>query len=705
MAQNRPNRLFIFLKKSWLGLVNSIIKPSARAKIRWQVLFVLILAILAGSFDYPKLWDKGADLLNGELRRVPGPVISRIQIPFFYKKDFRLGLDLQGGAHLVYQADLSKVATSDRADAMQGVRDVVERRINALGVAEPVVQVAGADRLVVDLAGVLDVKEAIQKIGETPLLEFKEQNTAGPVPVTDAQKKEEADYNKAAQAKASQVLKQVQSGKVAFEDLVKQNSEDTQAIIDKGGDLGFINNTDSPEEFAEAVKLGVGKSSRTVLTTKLGLEIIRVDEKRATEKEVQASHILICYTGTSGCTQTRTKDEALKKIQDLKAQATPANFATLAKANSDDPTAKTNGGDLGFVKKGALVQPFEDVVFPQKVGTISDIVETEFGYHIIYKTAERPLVEYHLRRILIKTKTDADYQQPAEQFTNTGLTGSQLQKATVEFNQQTGDIMVSLQFNDEGRQLFKDITTKNLNKPVAIYLDGAPISIPTVQSVITDGQAVITGRFSLTEAKQLAQRLNAGALPVPISVISQQKVEASLGNDSLQASLIAGLYGFLAVAIFMILYYRLPGLVADVALVIYAGLVLALFKIIGVTMTLAGIAGFILSMGMAVDANILVFERMKEELKLGKTLGTAIDEGFKRAWPSIRDGHFTSLVGSLILFWFGASLIKGFGLTLSIGVVLSLFSSMNVTKSLIRLVAGWRVSKIDFLYLGKSKKV
>ena len=237
-----------------------------------------------------------------------------------------------------------------------------------------------------------------------------------------------------------------------------------------------------------------------------------------------------------------------------------------------------------------------------------------------------------------------------------------------------------MQFNDEGKKLFAEITARNVGKPVAIFLDNQPISIPRVNEAITGGEAVITGNFDLTEAKQLTQRLNAGALPVPITLISQQTVGASLGSESLQKSLFAGLIGFVLVIIFMILYYRLPGFLAVVALLVYAVAVLFVFKAIPVTLTLAGIAGFILSVGMAVDANVLIFERMREELKLGKPLGTAIDVGLKRAWPSIRDGNATTLITCFVLAWFGTSSIKGFGITLGIGVILSMLSALFVTK-------------------------
>lgn len=259
-----------------------------------------------------------------------------------------------------------------------------------------------------------------------------------------------------------------------------------------------------------------------------------------------------------------------------------------------------------------------------------------------------------------------------------------------------------MQFNDEGAKLFEDITRRNVGKKVAIYLDGEPISIPTVQDVISGGKAQITGSFTEQEVKTLAQRLNAGALPVPIKLISQETIGASLGEKSLNTSLIAGLIGLAAVILFMIFWYRLPGLVATIALLIYTAVVLAIFKLFSVTLTLAGIAGFILSIGMAVDANILIFARMREELNWGKSLGGAIDEGFKRAWTSIRDSNISSLITCLILFWLGTSIIKGFALTLAIGILVSMFSAITVTRIFLKAMMTERLHNYVWLFGGKN---
>jgi preprotein translocase subunit SecD len=287
--------------------------------------------------------------------------------------------------------------------------------------------------------------------------------------------------------------------------------------------------------------------------------------------------------------------------------------------------------------------------------------------------------------VALKKKTEADVLPSTDPWKTTALTGKDLVKASVEMDQQTGTPTVSLEFNENGKKLFSEITTRNVGKPVAIFLDNQPISIPTVNEAITDGKAVISGKFDILEAKTLSQRLNAGALPVPIKLISQQTVGASLGSDSLQKSLFAGFVGLILVMVFMILYYRLPGLLAAMSLIIYSIIVLFAFKAIPVTLTLSGIAGFVLSLGMAVDANVLVFERMKEELKLGKPLATAVSEGFRRAWTAIRDGNYTTLIVCLVLAWLGTGMIKGFAITLAIGVLTSMFSAMIITKYFMQL--------------------
>ena len=434
-------------------------------KVYITIFIIFVMAFFAGNLDYPQF----------------------LNLNYLPAKDFKLGLDLQGGTHLVYEADLSTVAKEDYDSSMQGLRDVIERRVNFFGVSEPVVQVeetAGHQRLIVELAGVVDPAQAIKMIGQTPYLEFKEQ-------------------------------------KENYREIIEKNQK--------------------AEETGE----------------------------------------------------------------------------------------------------GQMEDPFAPAL----------------------------------------------------------LTGKYLKKAELGFDQTTSyQALVSIQFNDEGAKIFEELTKKNIGKPLAIFIDGLPISIPTVQEAISGGKAQISGDFTVEEAKSLARNLNAGALPLPISLISQQSVGPTLGKISLEESLMAGIFGLLAVVIFMIVFYRLPGLFASLALIIYAILNLALFKLIPVTLTLAGMGGFILSIGMAVDGNILIFSRMREELRQGRPFSAALEEGFRRAWPAIWDGNFTLLIAALILFWLGSSFVKGFAVTLIIGTLLSMFSAIFITKNFLRVFVGTKLEKIKILW-------
>ena len=390
---------------------------------------------------------------------------------FFKNHPFRLGLDLSGGSHLIYQADVSGLEGSQVDDSMDALRDVIERRVNLFGVSEPIVQVqkgsfisGGEEKLIVDLPGITDVEKATEMIGQTPLLEFKTEAPAG---------------------------------------------TPQKAKVDENGQI------------------------------------------------------------------------------------------TL------------------------------------EVGS---------------------------------------------QFISTELTGRYLEKATLDFDVNTRQPMINLQFDDTGTKLFAKITKENIGKMVAIYLDGAPISTPVVREEIPNGQAVISGDFTPQEAKTLVGRLNSGALPVPITLISKQTIGATLGEDAVAAGIKAATFGFLLVALFLILWYRLPGLLATISLFIFITIMLSLFKLLPVTLTAAGIAGFIITIGVAVDANVLIFERVKEELRSGRSIVDAVSVGFSRAWFSIRDSNSSSIITALILFWFGTSLIQGFALTLGMGILVSMLSAIIITK-------------------------
>ncbi|MBI4506897.1 MAG: protein translocase subunit SecD, partial [Chloroflexi bacterium] len=278
---------------------------------------------------------------------------------------------------------------------------------------------------------------------------------------------------------------------------------------------------------------------------------------------------------------------------------------------------------------------------------------------------------------------------------HTILTGEHLADAGVVFNQ--GRPEISFRMRGDGVKIFGDYTSTNVGRYLAIVLDKRVISSPRIQSPIVGGDGVITGAFTLEEARRLAIQLKYGALPVAMKVEEQRTVGPTLGQDSIRKSLIAGAIGLGLVAFFMIAYYQLPGVLADLALIVYATLVFALFKLIPVVLTLAGIAGFILSIGMAVDANILIFERTREELRQGRTLGGAIEVGFRRAWSSIRDSNIATLITCAILYWFGAnfgaSIIRGFALTLAIGVLMSMFTAITVTRTFLRIVESASVDR------------
>ncbi|MDD4995519.1 MAG: protein translocase subunit SecD [Patescibacteria group bacterium] len=669
-------------------------QPTKRIYTKITVLVLVILFILAGFLDYPPVWSKIADSINN---------VVAVNMPHFFNIPFRLGLDLVGGTHLVYIADMAKIEEDSRDDALQGVRDVIERRVNAFGVAEPVVQtskVGDSYRVVVELAGISDINEAIKMLGETPILEFKEANTEPPRELTAEESKALNDYNADAQKRANEILKKVLENPNDLASLARQYSEH-QASKAKDGNLDFIGPVGEYQQLYEAIlRFDAGTLIDTIINTDQYLYIARVDEKRTGESQVQASHLLICYSGAPYCESSLTKEEAFAKIQELKAKATVGNFDILTRENSTEPGASESAGDLGWFSRGEMVEDFENVVFNMPVNTISDVVETDFGYHLIYKKSERAVDEIRPTVIAIEKKSATDFVPAADEWKNTGLSGKHLVRSQVQFDQNTNEPMVALEFNDEGKDLFKDITERNVGKEVAIFLDGEPISIPVVNEAIRDGRAVIQGGFSVDEAKLLAQRLNAGALPVPIELVSEQTVGPALGSESLQKSLFAGLIGFLLVALFMIIYYRLPGFISVLSLAFYAVILLALFKLVPVTLSLSGLAGFILSLGMAVDANVLIFERLKEEIKSGRTLGSCVDEAFKRAWTSIRDGNLTTLIACALLFWFSSSVIKGFALTLGIGVIVSMFSAITVTRLILKLVIAWGPVRNNWRLLG-----
>jgi protein-export membrane protein SecD len=687
------------------NILNKIIKPSARGRV-WQIfILIILLSFAAGLVDAGAYYNKGVDKLKEKTNNV-------ISLPKTKEIGFRLGLDLQGGTHLVYEADLSAVEAKDRESAVEGARDVIERRVNVFGVSEPLIQVnktsSGDYRIIAELAGINDVAEAVKMIGETPLLEFKEQSDEQRE-LSQEEKELIEDFNKEADKRAEDVLGKLLSGG-DFGAIAKEYSDDESA--ENNGDLGWVSKSERPDLANLIDSLEVGEHTKDLIPFIDGYRLIKLEDKRfrenpftnEEEKEIKANHLLICYEGSERCESGLSKEEARNKISELKEDATKDNFIDLVKANSTEPGASESGGDLGWFSRGQMVPEFEDAAYNMEVGGISEVVETPFGFHLIYKQDERQIEEYKISFIFIKKMTTEDILGMSADWKNTELTGKNLKRATVQFNPNDNSPEVSLEFDSEGAKLFEEITDRNVGKQVAIFLDAYPISAPTVNEKITGGKAVISGGFDIKEAKLLAQRLNAGALPIPIELVEQKTVGASLGKASVEDSLKAGIIGLILVALYMIIFYRLPGLLAVISLGVYGLLILAIFKLWPVTLTLSSLAGFILSIGMAVDANVLIFERLKEELRYGKPLGKAIDEGFKRAWPSIRDGNYSTLITCFILIQFTTSIVRGFALTLGLGILMSIFSAIVVTKNLLKLVAGKRLENNSWLMGVKKPK-
>ncbi len=341
------------------------------------------------------------------------------------------------------------------------------------------------------------------------------------------------------------------------------------------------------------------------------------------------------------------------------------------------------------VETGGVLGGGEDRLIVELPG-VTDVKQAQ---ELIGKT---PLLEFKLMNPAVEKLPQEELNKKpiGEVFITTPLTGRFLEKTQLVFDRTTRAPEVLLNFNKEGSDLFAKITKENVGRTLSIFLDGFPISSPVIRQEITGGTATISGGFTPVEARDLVRNLNYGALPVAIKLISTQTVGASLGNEATVAGVKAGIWSFIIIGIFLILWYRVPGLIAVLALAVYVALNLAIFKLIPVTLTAAGIAGFILSLGMAVDANILIFERMKEELRKGRVLPDAIQEGFHRAWTSIRDSNTSSIITAVILYYFASTpMIKGFALVFFIGVVISMFTAITASRTILKAVGAKGESK------------
>jgi len=392
------------------------------------------------------------------------------------------------------------------------------------------------------------------------------------------------------------------------------------------------------------------------------------------------------------------RDLEIKKGIDLAGGAHLVFQANMSEVKKEDQKAAIEASRDNIEKRVNLFGVTEPVIQTSKVGDDYRLIVELAGVEDINTAVD-----------LIGQTAQLDFRELEEEattaanifdFKHTGLTGKDLTKAEVKFDPNTGQPTVGLIFSSEGGTKFSEITERNINKQVAIFLDEFPVTAPTVQEKITTGEAIISGEFTVEEAKQLVIQLNAGALPVPIKLIEQRNIGATLGADSVQKSVNAGLIGLLMVIVFMVLYYGKLGVLASLALIVYGLVTLTIYKLIPVTLTLPGVAGFILSVGMAVDANILIFERMKEEIRDGKPRAMAMELGFGRAWDSIRDANVVTLITCFILFnpfnWpflNSSGMVRGFALTLGLGVILSLFTGIVVTRTLLRVFIKAEVKK------------
>ncbi len=457
------------------------------------------------------------------------------------------------------------------------------------------------------------------------------------------------------------------------------------------------------------------------------------------QEEVDVSHILVAYKGADNADSSvaRTKAEALTKAKQLKAQIDAgANFDTVAKKETDGKDSRASGGRLGLITRGTMPAAFDATAFSEKPNTVSDPVETPFGYHLIRVngpiTSAPDSASYDdltvsgtgasARAAALLTRLQNGDVKSNEQavslrfiffslqpsgWKDTTLDGKHFRTASVAVDPVTNVPVVQIMFDTEGAQLFQELTKNNVGKRIAIFVGGQLVSAPVVQQEIAGGTAVITGSTNFDEAKKLAQDLNTGAIPAPIHLVGQYTIEATLGAAALRTSLQAALIGTLILMLYMILMYRMLGVMADLALGMYAIMLFALLKLPlllfmhdYIVLTLAGMAGIILSIGMAVDANVLVFERMKEELRKGKLVKTAVEASFKHAWPAIRDSNVSTLITCCILFIIGSSIVRGFAITLGMGIFLSLFTAVTVTRWLLRHLAATSIADHIQLFVG-----
>ena len=572
-----------------------------------------------------------------------------------------LGLDLQGGSHLVYQAesvaddgDAEPRAPSDQE--MLALQRIIERRVNSSGLGEPIIQLLGDDRLLIQLPGVRDPGRAKSIIGETARLEFKHR-------------------------KLNVTRNLTTEGAVTAADIVSIGAE---PIPDE------LNPDAAPAEPQAAATPAAEGASETpeaegaAQTPEAEAADATPQPEAEAEPDAAAFPVIVIEFTPQGAEKF---DEVLARLNQTFQDA----VATGGIPNSLDITIDGN-------------EPLVlDGIFSLAISKLPDSNRYVFPYPQPQAAAAEGEGLHDVARVqsVIGDAASATFiERQGQVDEDFGLGGDNLDRAYASLHATSGQPIINLEFDGTGTRLFGEKTTEIAGSPIdsiAVFLDGVELIAPVVRQPITTGTAIIEGGFTLDRANDISLQLEGGRLPIPITLIQERGVDAILGADSLAKSVVAGMVGLALVFLFMTLYYRVPGLVASVALLIYAAMVLAIFKLLPVTLTLSGVAATILSVGMAVDANVLIFERMKDELRNGRTLISAINIGFNRAWPAIRDSNVSTLITCGILFYFsnqlGTTIVQGFAVTLAIGVMVSMFSAIVVSRTILRVIASTRLSR------------
>lgn len=542
-----------------------------------------------------------------------------------------LGLDLQGGSHLVYEAQsvVDEYTDQERTptkEDMESLQKIILRRVNASGLGEPIIQILGEDRLLIQLPGVTDPGRAKALIGETARLVFKHRKINVP---KDLKVEGVVADDDVLELRASSYPAELYE---RFTAINNNSTNEIPAIDDMPPVMLMTLSKESSARFDEVLnRLNVPSLIDDQLVINNRLEV-SLDGIHSLKYEIPGVYVQKLSSGSKYAIEF------------------PAGPLGTSDSSAEVNTESEAAAILGDTPKIAFVE--------------------------------------------IQGRVDEDF----------GLSGENLSRAYASLHATSDQPIINIEFDGLGTRIFAEKTTEIAGSPtdlIAIFLDDKELIAPTVTQPITSGTGIIQGRdFTLDRARDISLLLEGGRLPLPIELIQERDVDAILGADSLKKSALAGIIGLLLVFLFMILYYRVPGVIASIALLIYAVLVLAIFKLLPVTLTLSGVAAAILSIGMAVDANVLIFERLKDELRNGRTLNSAITIGFDRAWPAIRDSNVSTLITCAILFYFanqlGTTIVQGFAVTLAIGVVISMFSAVVVSKTMLRLVAATAISK----YLG-----